>query len=136
MNLPTFTPASRARLLLSMNQALGVSDQDNTSQEAAFVSAVTHSESPGLTLLLAECLEDEIDRQTAHMGVQHVIVDPSELRGLYDQHTVDTALKLAGCYESARQGGGVVWSTCKNPKITLPRVVVDANILNDWTKIE
>ena len=132
MNLPTFTPATRARLMLAMNDALNIQDDDTTSQEAAFVSAVTHSESPGTTLLLAEVIEDLIDRHTSDMGVQHVIVDPSALYSAgYDSHTVCTALKLAGLMES-RVSGKTVWATTKNPKNTLPRIAISGDILNDW----
>ena len=136
MNLPTFTPATRARLMLAMNDALNVQDDDTTSQESAFVNAVTHSESPGLTLMLAEAIEDAIDRHIS-ADVQHVIVDPSALYSAgYDSHTVCTALKLSGLVESRVSGSGVVWSTAKNPKPTLPTITVSGDILQDWTKIE
>ncbi len=134
MNLPTFTPATRARLMLAMNDALNVQDNDTTSQESAFVSAVTLSESPGTTLLLAEAIEDAIDRHIS-ADVQHVIVDASELRGQFDQHTVDTALKLSGCYET-RVSGKTVWATTKNPKASLRVIRISGDILNDWIALE
>lgn len=119
--------------MLAMNDALNIQDADTTSQEAAFVTAVTHSESPGTTLLLAEAIEDQIDRHISP-DVQHVSVDPSALYSAgYDSHTVCSAMKLAGCYESARQGGsGVVWATTKSPKSTLPRVVIGGDFLQEW----
>jgi hypothetical protein len=119
--------------MLAMSESFNVPDDDTTSQEAAFVSAVTHSESPGTTLLLAEAIEDQIDRHTADMGVQRVIVDTSELLGMYDQHTIETALKLSGCFEGVRQGGsGVIWSTTKNPKLTLPVIRISGDVLKEW----
>lgn len=133
MNLPTFTPASRARVMIAMNNALNIQDADTESQASAFVSAVTHSESPGTTLLLAEAIEDQIDRNTADMGVQHVVIDASELRGLYDQHTVNTALKLAGLVES-RLSGKAVWATTSKATASLPTLELKSTILQDWSE--
>ncbi|MEP1944863.1 MAG: hypothetical protein ABJJ03_17320 [Sulfitobacter sp.] len=132
MNLPTFTPATRARLMLSMNEALGLPDEDTTSQASAFVSAVTQSESPGTILLLAECVEDLIDRLIS-ADVRHVIVDPSALFGRYDAHTIATAMKLAGCTASPRSGGNV-WATCAAPMAALPCLVISGDVLESWIK--
>lgn len=130
MNLQ-HTRATRASLHLKMAKALNVQSDDITSPEAAFIEAVCWSESPGTTLLLAEVIEDQCDHHTAHMGVQHVIVDPSELWTRYDQHTVDTALKLAGLV-AAKFNGKTVFSTTKNPKNTLPIVRVSGDVLKYW----
>jgi len=129
MNLQ-HTRATRASLHLKMAEALNVQTDDIASQKSAFIEAVCWSESPGLTLSIAEAIEDQIDRHIS-ADVQHVIVDPSELRGLYDQHTVDTALKLAGLVES-KLNGKTVWATTKNAKPTLPRVVIGGDILQEW----
>lgn len=131
MNLPTFTTATRSRLMLAMNETLRVPDEDTTSQESAYVSAVTHSESPGTTLLLAEAIEDMIDRHIS-ADVQHVIVDPSAL-GQYDAHTIATAMKLAGCTASPRSGGNV-WATCAAPMAALPCLVISGDVLESWIK--
>jgi hypothetical protein len=132
MNLPTFTPATRSRLMLVMNEALGVPDENTTSQEFAFVSAVTHCDSPGTTLLLAEAIEDQIDNQIS-VDVQHVILDVSDLRGQYDQQTIATSLKIAGCYES-RVSGKTVWATCAAPMAALPCLVISGDVLESWIK--
>ena len=125
------TRATRASLHLKMAKALSVQTDDIASQESAFIEAVCWSESPGTTLLLAEVIEDQIDRHTADMGAQYIIIDPSELRGQYDQHAVDTALKLSGCCET-KVNGKTVWATCKNPKNTLPCISISGDILTDW----
>ncbi len=131
MNLQ-HTRATRASLHLKMAESLDVKSDDTCGQNSAFIEAVCWSESPGTTLLLAECLEDQIDRQTANMGVQHVIVDPSALYSAgYDSHTVCSALRLAGLVES-KVAGKTVWSTAKNPNPTLPRITISGDILQGW----
>jgi len=136
MNLPTFNRHTRSALHLKMAEALDVKTDDIASAESAYIEAVCWSESPGTILLLAECLEDAIDRHIS-TDVQHVIVDPSALYSAgYDSHTVCTAMKLAGCYETRVSGSGGVWSTCRNPQLTLPSITISGDVLQDWTKID
>ena len=127
MNTLELTKIDRAKLMVSMTEALSPEESSTT---AHFIDAICWSDFDDLgeVLLLSSAISNHVEKHLDDQGIEHCRVKQSGEISDYAAIT-QKALRLAGLVEN-----GTGWATCIAPKPSLPVCVLPTNedLLNGW----